>query len=97
MNDIAKQALAATRKKTAPAATIPASRIADKFVIRLPDDLRPRVKAAAEESDRSMNGLVVQAIRQFLDGQDHQQMLLDALESKLAALGHPTRSEAPND
>ena len=57
------------------------SRTADKFVVRLPDGLRGDIEAAANASDRSMNSVFVQAVRQYLDGQNRQQILLDALAS----------------
>ncbi|WP_257604189.1 Arc family DNA-binding protein [Pseudomonas tolaasii] len=55
------------------------SRTADKFVVRLPDGLRADIEAAANTSDRSMNSVFVQAVRQYLDGQNRQQILLDVL------------------
>ncbi len=57
------------------------SRTADKFVVRLPDGLRADIEAAANASDRSMNSVFVQAVRQYLDGQKRQQILLDVLAS----------------
>lgn len=38
------------------------SETADKFVIRLPDGLRERVKAAAARNNRTMNAEIVTAI-----------------------------------
>lgn len=55
------------------------SRTADKFVVRLPDGLRADIEAAATADDRSMNSVFVKAVRQYLDGQNRQQILLDAL------------------
>ena len=55
------------------------SRTADKFVVRLPDGLRTDIEAAANAADRSMNSVFVQAVRQYLDGQNRQTLLLDAL------------------
>ncbi|WP_337994581.1 Arc family DNA-binding protein [Pseudomonas carnis] len=57
------------------------SRTADKFVVRLPDGLRADIEAAANASDRSMNSVFIQAVRQYLDGQNRQQLLLDVLAS----------------
>ncbi|MGU9830213.1 CopG family ribbon-helix-helix protein [Pseudomonas sp. LF242] len=57
------------------------SRTADKFVVRLPDGLRADIEAAAHTTDRSMNSVFVQAVRQYLDGQKRQQILLDVLAS----------------
>ena len=62
------------------------SRTADKFVVRLPDGLRTDIEAAANAADRSMNSVFVQAVRQYLDGQNRQALLLDALASAVAPL-----------
>ena len=55
------------------------SRNAPKFVVRFPDDLRDRIDEAACAADTSMNTVIVRAIRQYLDGQQRQELLLDAL------------------
>ncbi|MGI9564992.1 carbon storage regulator [Pseudomonas fulva] len=55
------------------------SRTADKFVVRLPDGMRAQVAKAADADDRSMNSLIVKAIREYLDLQQRQQALLGAL------------------
>ena len=55
------------------------SRTADKFVVRLPDGLRAEIEAVAQADDRSMNSVFVKATRQYLDGQNRQQILLDTL------------------
>lgn len=55
------------------------SRDADKFVVRLPDGMRDRVAIAANADDRSMNSLIVKAIREYLDLQQRQQALIGAL------------------
>lgn len=70
------------------------SRTADKFVVRLPDGLRADIEAAAHASDRSMNSVFVQAVRQYLDGQNRQQILLDALT---IAFTTPTRGSATTE
>ena len=57
------------------------SRTADKFVVRLPDGLRAHIEAAANADDRSMNSVFVKAVRQYLDGQNRQQIMLDVLAS----------------
>ncbi|MBA1195769.1 Arc family DNA-binding protein [Pseudomonas plecoglossicida] len=51
----------------------------DKFVVRLPDGMRDQVAAAATADDRSMNSLIVKALREYLDMQQRQQVLLGAL------------------
>lgn len=55
------------------------SHTADKFVVRLPEGLRGQIEAAANTSDRSMNGIIVQAVKQYLDAQNRQELLLTAL------------------
>ncbi|WP_054922492.1 MULTISPECIES: Arc family DNA-binding protein [Pseudomonas] len=62
------------------------SRTADKFVVRLPAGLRADIEAAANASDRSMNSVFIQAVRQYLDGQNRQALLLDALANAGAPL-----------
>jgi len=50
-----------------------------KFVVRLPDGLRDEVEEAADSADTSMNTIFVRAVRQFLDKQNRQDLLLEAL------------------
>ncbi|PZQ38996.1 YlcI/YnfO family protein [Pseudomonas putida] len=63
------------------------SRSADKFVVRLPDGMRDQVAAAADADDRSMNSLIVTAIRNELDGRARANALLDALTRAADAKG----------
>lgn len=63
------------------------SRSADKFVVRLPDGMRDQVAAAADADDRSMNSLIVTAIRNELDGRNRANALLDALTQAAEAKG----------
>lgn len=39
--------------------TIPTNRESDRFMLRLPDGMRDRIKAAAESNNRSMNSEIV--------------------------------------
>lgn len=55
------------------------SRTVDKFVVRLPDGLRADIDRAAGECDTSMNTVFIRAVRQYLDTQQRQKLLLDAL------------------
>ena len=66
------------------------SRTADKFVARLPDGLRGQIEEAALRFDRSMNSIIIQAVKQYLDGQSRQELLLDAL-SVLVDAGQASR------
>lgn len=45
----------------------------DKFVIRLPDGMRDRIKAAAEREGRSMNSQIVQHLRAIYRPTDKQE------------------------
>lgn len=60
------------------------SRTADKFVVRLPEGLRDQIDAAAITDDRSMNSVIVQAVKQYLDAQNRQELLLNALASAVS-------------
>ncbi len=62
------------------------SRTADKFVVRLPDGLRDEVDAIAVEQSTSMNSIFIRSVRQFMAGQRRQDLLLDALEQRLAMI-----------
>ena len=44
--------------------TIPTNRESDRFMLRLPDGMRDRIKAAAEENNRSMNAEIVARLEQ---------------------------------
>ena len=66
------------------------SRDAEKFVVRLPDGMRDQVAAAADADDRSMNSLMIKAVREYLGGQQRQQVLLSSLmlTSRVQAAAH---------
>lgn len=72
------------------------SRLADKFVVRLPDGMRSRVEAAANAADRSMNSVFIQALRQYLDSQNLQELLLEALAASVNT-GQPKQLADPRD
>jgi hypothetical protein len=71
------------------------SREQDKFVVRLPDGLRPEIAVVARNNHRSMNGEIIFRLQHSLkleQIQDEQSNLItqllkriDALESKEAA------------
>lgn len=42
--------------------SVPTNRESDKFMLRLPDGLRDRIKAKADENNRSMNAEIVQLL-----------------------------------
>ncbi|WP_349616960.1 Arc family DNA-binding protein [Azotobacter salinestris] len=62
------------------------SRQADKFVVRLPDGMRDQIDDAAVAQRTSMNHIIVKALENYLDGQQRQKILLDALSEKLKRL-----------
>jgi hypothetical protein len=47
------------------------SRIADKFVVRLPDGVREQVAAIARTNHRSMNSEIVLALEKLIDDATH--------------------------
>lgn len=65
------------------------SRAADKFVVRLPDGMRPNVETAASDMHTSMNTFVVQAIEEKLARGERQELLLDALQQAADRAGGP--------
>ncbi|RYY87760.1 MAG: Arc family DNA-binding protein [Chitinophagaceae bacterium] len=71
------------------------SRDADKFVVRLPDGMRDQVAAAATADDRSMNSLIVKALREYLDMQQRQQVLLGALVLASQVQGQSAQEQQP--
>lgn len=70
-----------TPEVSAEKATTPRfnSRIADKFVVRMPDGMRESVEKSANQVLTSMNTFIVQAVADKLDLDNRQQVLLDAL------------------
>ena len=73
------------------------SRTADKFVVRLPDGLRADIERAAGECDTSMNTVFVQAVRQYLDTQQRQKLLLDALSLAVTRKVPPSFEQLQRD
>ena len=55
------------------------SRNADKFVVRMPEDMRLQMQRAANKQFSSMNTFIVQALAEKLDRDNRQELLLDAL------------------
>lgn len=72
------------------------SRTADKFVVRLPDDMRSDVEALAAFEDRSMNSVIVQAIRNHLDSNRRRELMLDALADALERAVPGRKRNSPN-
>lgn len=66
-------------KATTPRGTTYDSRIADKFVVRMPNGIRQQVDGHATAAHISMNSFIVQAIEEKLDVENRQQLMLDAL------------------
>ncbi|NMY67333.1 Arc family DNA-binding protein [Pseudomonas sp. WS 5414] len=72
------------------------SKTADKFIARLPDGLRAEIEAIANANDRSMNSVFVQAVRQYLDNQNRQGLLLEALAASVST-GQTKQLADPRD
>lgn len=53
----------------------------DKFVIRMPGDLRTRVAAAARRKHMGTNAFIVQQLEQALQGDGEMQLLLEGLRA----------------
>lgn len=64
----------------------PISRHADKFVARMPDDMRPRLDAYAKLHHISMNSALIQGLDSFLDNHDDLCSLLAGVRLHNAAL-----------
>lgn len=60
------------------------SRDADKFVVRMPDDMRERVARFARLHFRSMNSEVLVAMEWWMDRQQLMWLMLQATERELA-------------
>lgn len=58
---------------------VSASQQADKFVARLPDDLRTRLEARSKSDEMSMNSVLVCALKNYLGGRDEQSLILESL------------------
>ena len=60
--------------------------LSDKFMLRLPDGMRARIKAAAKAANRSMNAEIVAALEEkFPPPLVRQKALLDLLADATAA------------
>lgn len=55
--------------------TIP--RDADKFAVRMPDDMRPKFAKLAEKQSISMNTAMVQGLESYLDNMEELRILID--------------------
>lgn len=65
------------------------SREHDKFVIRLPDGLRPQIAATARNNQRSMNGeIIIRLQRSLIQDQlrDEQEKIISVLIKQIEEL-----------
>lgn len=53
----------------------------DKYVLRLPNGMRDRIKAAAEANNRSMNAEIVARLEATLDGKAEKKLLEFAVQA----------------
>lgn len=70
--------------------TTPPSKQLDQFVVRLPDGMRDRIKAAAAANNRSMNAEIVAVLQEHYPEQPpttdltHRETTLRAIDAALA-------------
>lgn len=65
------------------------SREQDKFVVRLPEGLRPQIAAIARTNNRSMNGEIISRLQQSLAFEElaqRQSHLISQLLKRISAL-----------
>lgn len=60
--------------------TAPTNRESDKFIVRLPDGMRDRIKAAADANNRSMNAEIVATLRDAYPEPDLDEATKEILE-----------------
>lgn len=65
----------------------------DKFVLRLPDGMRDRIKTAAEINNRSMNAEIVATLEEKYPAPSPA----DAIRAAFTELLNTIRSESPNN
>jgi hypothetical protein len=67
------------------------SQVQDKFVLRLPDGMRDRIKAAAEANNRSMNAEIVAALEERYPAPTRSELdeMLDELQRLSSMLKDP--------
>jgi hypothetical protein len=54
--------------------------LSDKFMLRLPDGMRDRIKSAAEKRHRSMNSEILAALEDWLDRMEYDEYMLKVYE-----------------
>lgn len=70
------------------------SQTQDKFIIRLPNGLRERIKAKADESGRSMNAEIVQVLeREYPEPADVMHVHLNSIRRALDAYEKSTNPQ----
>lgn len=59
------------------------SRTADKFVVRLPEDMRARITSRSRAEHRSMNSFIIRALRTALDSEEQSSVREEPLAAQL--------------
>lgn len=68
--------------------TISTNRESDRFIIRLPEGMRDRIKAAAAENNRSMNAEIVARLEtSFATGPDQSNLATSEISKAMKELG----------
>lgn len=60
--------------------------LSDKFMLRLPDGMRDRIKSAADKNNRSMNAEILAAIESWINRPTPEEVERDANERLLEML-----------
>lgn len=69
------------------------SQTQDKFIIRLPNGLRERIKVKSDENGRSMNAEIVQLLEREYPEPKAQQIVEQAILKKLGDMPQEERDE----
>lgn len=72
------------------------SRTQDKFMLRMPEGMRDRIKEQAGRYNRSMNAQIVHALQGYFDDSDWHDAHLKQMESEIADIENevlPTKEE----
>lgn len=78
--------------------TIPTNRESDRFMLRLPDGMRDRIKAAAEANNRSMNAEIVATLeKQYPVPLDERVRALVAISLEMEGISERMESASPGE
>lgn len=67
----------------------------DKYVLRLPDGMRERIRAAAEENNRSMNAEILARLEETFDGSEELWDEVNRIAEAVEAIQRDVSEMAP--